>query len=57
MNDKHSPFAFLTIHLDLAAVGLDDVVAQTQTQTGSLAGGFGGEEGLKYLVSVSLWNA
>src|SRR5207247_251422 len=38
------------IEMQPAAVGLDDAVADAQAQTSSLAGGFGGEKGIEYLV-------
>ena len=35
------------IHPDVSVMSFYDVITQTQPQTGSLAGGFGGKKGLE----------
>ena len=48
--NERSAFTFLTFHLQTSPVSFgDNVITQTQPQTRSLAGGLGGEKGLKNL--------
>ena len=54
-NSKFSSFTLpvrtgtggLRLHLQLPAMRLYYIIAQTQSQAGSLSGGFGGKEGLE----------
>ena len=57
LNCKFSSLTFFGVNLEFPTVRLHDIVTQRQTQTGSLPGGFCGEEGLKNFIQYILWNA
>src|SRR5262245_6910115 len=54
---KHCSFSLLRFNLNFSSVSFDDVITQTQSQSGSVACWFGSEERLKNLIQYFLRNA
>ena len=57
MNAELSAFSFFCFYFQFSTMPLgNDVITQAQSQAGSLPGGFGGKEGLKYFIQYFLRN-
>jgi hypothetical protein len=57
MNYKLTTFTFLRLNFHLPSMRLHNIVSQAQSQTGSLAGGFGCEERLEDFIQNILRDA